>query len=494
MAFSTGTSTNVRLSWMFGDTPCYRFVFIIPSDAQLPPGTMVDFSIRTPNGIKVVNMTRLLEQPMGNLPYFEVFIAPSVSLGIPPGNYLLHLALKRPYGGDGNYRYTPIPSGNVTVGGIHCLHPDWLVDLDGMTDPPPATEVHIDARKFIARLPAHIHIPEPPSEPEIPTEVEFIVQTTPEAPTTLEFVTETTLVATIVKNTEAIVGDVVFKADGVEIHREDAPTNGGVVQYTYTEEYSAPVVFSVELGDIVESFTVTFEYVPVIPTEVELAVQTIPEVPTIFDSVTETTLVAKLVKNTFDITGDVVFKADGVEIHREAAPASGGVVQYTYMEEYSVPVVFSVEVEDITQSSTIVFVAPIGWMGVWYPESDATPFVEHYPGFDLMSALSLNSTVEITGEKGDRLFTVTPDEDDWNAIVPNPPQPFSNWVDIGVRWFILIKEQDWGVIQQWTAGGEFNETPNAPHNVLSVEIAGVTYNGIMGNTVADTFPLCFKFV
>ena len=81
MAFSVGvgSSGNARLSWSFGDTLLYRFVFDIPSDAQLPHGTMFDFSIRTPNGVKVCSLTKQLEMPTGNLPYFELFISPHIS-------------------------------------------------------------------------------------------------------------------------------------------------------------------------------------------------------------------------------------------------------------------------------------------------------------------------------------------------------------------------------------------------------------------------------
>jgi hypothetical protein len=159
MAFTLGSSQTARLSWLFGDTPLYRFVFDIPSDAQLPVGTMLDFSIRTPNGIKVCNISKNLEMPIGNLPYFEIFISPTLSYAIPPGNYLFTLALRRPYSGDGNYRYTPFPSGNVTVGGIQSLLPENLAELEGHTDPPPPMEIHIDAKPFITRTNAVIQIP-----------------------------------------------------------------------------------------------------------------------------------------------------------------------------------------------------------------------------------------------------------------------------------------------------------------------------------------------
>jgi len=133
---------------------------------------------------------------------------------------------------------------------------------------------------------------------------------------------------------------------------------------------------------------------------------------------------------------------------------------------------------------------PTGWMGIWYPDSTATPLVPTFPSFDGDAAVAFTGTTEITGSVRTLDLTVDANVTDWNAIQPSPPVPFATWVNVGVRGFILVKGTAWGTITAWDGTGTFPYTAWTP---ISAVIGGVTYNGLLSNDIAGVTPVKFKF-
>jgi len=139
MAFSIiGASADTALTWCYGDTPCYRFVFVINQGIVIPPETLIDITICTPHGNPVFAKTFSFTLLPDKCPYFDVLISIRNSLRIPPGNYVYTITLNRPYERKGNYRYSPIASAPVRVTGKVALHHKNLAEIEhaGSIEPP----------------------------------------------------------------------------------------------------------------------------------------------------------------------------------------------------------------------------------------------------------------------------------------------------------------------------------------------------------------------
>ncbi len=260
MAYSIiGATSQTSLSWRFGDTTLYRFVLDVSSDCLVPTGTVADFVMRTPNGVRLFEESIPVKLPTGNLPYFEIFITPRRSFDIPPGNYVFAVSIKRPYSGFGNYRFTPIPTAPVSVTGIYSITPNNLIDLEGDTDPPAPIIVHLDCSrmKTISTSSTPDTDPKPPySAPTISLAI------TPIDPPYVGDSPSITLLATLTAGTIPFQGVVAFKIVDDVLGEVQAPADGGTVTFPVPEPVTATTTFTATATDgttpVSSNYTVTF--------------------------------------------------------------------------------------------------------------------------------------------------------------------------------------------------------------------------------------------
>ena len=130
--------------------------------------------------------------------------------------------------------------------------------------------------------------------------------------------------------------------------------------------------------------------------------------------------------------------------------------------------------------------SPLGWYGAWYPNSTGS-----FNPIDA-SCVDMVATTEITGSKRTLVTNVGPDEVDWNAIEPSPPEVWGSWDDAGYKIFIAIRGTEWGSIQAWDSTESFNQTAGC--TPFSMVVEGVTYNCIISPILGGVTPINFKFV
>ncbi len=237
---------QTSMSWRFGDTTLYRFVLDIPPDCLIPTGTVVDFVMRTPSGVRLFEESLPVQLPAGNLPYFEIFISPRRSFEIPPGNYIFSVSIKRPYAGIGNYRFTPLPTAPVTVTGIYSITPNNLIDLDGDTDPPAPIVIHLDCSQMKTILTSSVP-PDDPVPPYQPPSISLAVDTA-DTPYIGDSVLAT-LQATLTAGSTLFQGSVSFNIEDAVINTQTAPPNGGLVSVVITDPISKTTIFTVTATD-----------------------------------------------------------------------------------------------------------------------------------------------------------------------------------------------------------------------------------------------------
>ena len=248
------------MSWRFGDTTLYRFVLDVPPDTLIPSGTVVDFAMRTPNGVRIFEESQPLQLPKGNLPFFEIFISPLRSFDIPPGNYIFSVTIKRPYSGVGNYRFTPLPSAPVSVVGVYSITPNNLLDLEGDTDPPAPIIIHLDCEKM-RTISAGSPSPGPgPVETYNPPTLSLTAELggTPYLGESIVII----LHATLIPGSAPFQNEVEFKMGSTLLDSQPAPPSGGNIAFTLIDLISNTTTFTVAATDgttpVSTNYTVTF--------------------------------------------------------------------------------------------------------------------------------------------------------------------------------------------------------------------------------------------
>ncbi len=235
------------MSWRFGDTTLYRFILDVPPDCPVSTGTVVDFVMRTPSGVRLFEESLPVKLPDGEPPYFEIFISPRRSFDIPPGNYIFSVTIKRPYSGFGNYRFTPLPTAPVMVTGIHSITPNNLIDLDGDTDPPAPIVIHLDCSQLKTIQTGSVPHEDEPDPPYQPPTVSLDVDTA-DTPYIGDSVLAT-LQATLTAGSAPLQGSVSFKIGNAIINTQAAPPNGGLVSVAITDPISETTVFTATATD-----------------------------------------------------------------------------------------------------------------------------------------------------------------------------------------------------------------------------------------------------
>jgi hypothetical protein len=172
------------------------------------------------------------------------------------------------------------------------------------------------------------------------TSIGLDVVTTPQNPFIGQTVTQTTITAKLTKGDFPIEGDVVFMKDGVVIYTTPSNPDGNTISYVYNGVYTVDAVFSVEVKDSKSSHTVVFGTVPAVKLSIA---STIPPKFTAGTTITAVTLKADVVKGTYTVDGNVVFKKDGVVIYTCVAPPLGGIVPFVYNGAITDTAVFTVE-------------------------------------------------------------------------------------------------------------------------------------------------------
>ena len=183
------------------------------------------------------------------------------------------------------------------------------------------------------------------------------------------------------------------------------------------------------------------------------------------------------IKDLVTVVADSVYDISFVT----AAPAAGKYqVTVTKANVITTP-------QNVTLTKSPAPPAPIGWMGIWYPNGG----VLGSPTYSPLAAtlIDLNAISEITGTKRNLLIpdTFLPDAADW--VSTGAPGTHSAWDDYGFKIFVLTTT--WGAPQIYDATGTFNQT--ASWSDESVTINGVTYTGKMSGNLGIGTSFLLKY-